>query len=74
MRRNCRYVEERLYSMTAVGPVLDLVADDTAVACPSGAPEAWRWLHEEEKCRADTADGRAELWCTASENGYLVCG
>ncbi len=46
--------------MTASGPVLDLVADDTAVACPSGVPEAWRWLHEEEKRRADAADGRAE--------------
>ena len=46
--------------MTAAGPVLDLVADDTAVACPSGAPEAWRRLHEEEKRRADPADGRTE--------------
>ena len=46
--------------MMAAGPVLDLVADDSAVACPSGAAEAWRRLHEEEKRRADTADGRTE--------------
>ena len=46
--------------MTAAGPVLDLVADDTAVACPSGAAEALRRLHEEEKRRSDTADGRTE--------------
>ena len=46
--------------MTASGPVLDLVADDTAVACPSGPAEAWRRLHEEEKRRADPADGRTE--------------
>ena len=49
-----------MYLMMAAGPVLDLVADDTAVACPSGAAEAWRRLHEEEKRRADTADGRSE--------------
>ena len=49
-----------MYLMMAAGPVLDLVADDTAVACPSGAPEAWRRLHEVEKRRADTADGRTE--------------
>ena len=46
--------------MTASGPVLDLVADDTAVACPSGAPEVWPRLHEEDERLADAADGRAE--------------
>ena len=42
-------LQEALHSMTA-GPVPG----------PSGAPEVWRRLHEEEKRRADAADGRAE--------------
>ncbi len=42
-------LQEALHSMTA-GPVPG----------PSGAPEVWPRLHEEEKRRADAADGRAE--------------
>ena len=46
--------------MTAAGAVL--VADGIAVACPSGALEVsdWARFHEEEKRRADAAEGRAE--------------
>ena len=42
-------LQEALHSMT-IGPVPG----------PSGAPEVWPRLHEEEKRRADAADGRAE--------------
>ena len=51
-------LQEALHSMTAAGPVPG--AGGLAVACPSGAPEVWPRLHEEEKRRADAADGRAE--------------
>ncbi len=51
-------LQEPLHSMTAAGPVPG--AGGLAVACPSGAPEVWPRLHEEEKRRADAADGRAE--------------
>ena len=51
-------LQEALHSMTAAGPVPG--AGGLAIACPSGAPEVWPRLHEEEKRRADAADGRAE--------------
>ena len=50
-------LQEPLHLMTAgPGPV----ANGLAVACSSGVPEAWARFHEEEKRRADAADGRAE--------------
>ena len=51
-------LQEALHSMTAAGPVPG--AGGLVVACPSGAPEVWPRLHEEDERLADAADGRAE--------------